>query len=145
MAVRCSSGSKAGGGDLAGNLGDPDRAAELIGAFPSGENPADIGQGAVDDEPGLLCRPHDGRSGPTCSVLTSPGAIERLMPSTPAGAVAEAVLALLERGRRLQRHRRAAAIDLELSGAPALALTMRCMSEKLSIVRPSIESTTSPA
>ena len=60
-------------------------------------------------------------SGSTCSVLTSVGghrtadAENRL-----AGVVAEAVLALLERGRRRQRHRRAAAIDLERQRASGI-------------------------
>ena len=41
-------------GDLAGNLRDPDRPAELVGAFAAGEQAADIGERPVDDEPGFL-------------------------------------------------------------------------------------------
>ena len=49
---------------LAGHLGDADRTAELIGRFPSGEHAADIGQRALDDEPGLLRAAADGRQRP---------------------------------------------------------------------------------
>ena len=40
--------------DLPGNLRDPDRAAELVGGFAADEHAADIGERAVDDEPGFL-------------------------------------------------------------------------------------------
>ena len=45
------------GGDLAGNLRDPDRPAELVGGFAPGDDSAEIGQRAFDHEPGFLRRP----------------------------------------------------------------------------------------
>ena len=55
-------GRKADGGHLAGDLGDPDRAADLIGILPAGENSADIGNSPVNDEPCLLdAQPNSGR------------------------------------------------------------------------------------
>ena len=58
------SADKAGGRHLAGDLGDADRPAELIGGFTPGKDPADVGQGAVDHEPGLLRAHDDGRQRP---------------------------------------------------------------------------------
>ena len=45
---------EAGGRNLAGDLRDADRPAELVGRFPADDDAADIGERAVDHEPGLL-------------------------------------------------------------------------------------------
>ena len=53
---------KTDGGDLTRNLGDPQRAADLVGRFAPGEDAADIGQRPVDHEPGFLdAEPERGR------------------------------------------------------------------------------------
>src|SRR5512143_4072412 len=49
---------KPGRGDLAGDLGDADRPAELVGRLTAHKHPADVGECPIDHEPRLL-RPHD--------------------------------------------------------------------------------------
>lgn len=50
------------GGDLTGDLGDSNRPPDLIRILPAGEDSADIGNGAVNNEPCLLdAQPNSGR------------------------------------------------------------------------------------
>ena len=54
IAARLINGEQADSRDLAGDLGDPDRTAQLVGRFPPHDHPAKIGKRPVDHEPRLL-------------------------------------------------------------------------------------------
>src|SRR6185312_3958136 len=92
-----------------------DRAAELVGRLAAREHPADIGQGPVDDEPGLL-GPFGDRleravaAGLDVARLHRPADAEH----TEAVGVAEIVLDLAQLRRGGQRDRSAAAVDDDL-------------------------------
>ncbi len=105
---------KADGGDLAGDLGDPNRPADLIGVLSAGEDSANIGDGAIDDEPGFLhaqpnsgCRIH--RLGDGIARPGRPGDSEHADPMD----VAEAVLDLTQLRRSIQLDHRFAPLHRE--------------------------------
>ena len=139
-------GHKASGRHLARNLRDADRPAELVGRFPAGEDTRRCRTASGRPRTRSLARPSRRRaSGPTFSVLMSPGAIERLMPSTPRRCTLPKLsLISLSCGVALSVTCVPPRSTSTVSGSPALMLTMRCMSEKLSIFSPLIERTRSP-
>src|SRR5580704_16910145 len=116
-------GDEARGRHLARHLRDPDRAAELIGGLAADDNAADIAQRAVDDEPGLLhahpCRLW--RRHRLEFQILSRGRAGNAQ-NADAMHVAEIVLDLLERRRRLQHELGTLAVNSDSEGlAGALA------------------------
>ena len=102
-----------------------------------------IGQRALDHEPGLLDAELDrGRADrPAPAARRAPGDAEH----ADAMHVAEIVLHLGQLGVAFRLHVRAPPRSTSMSsGSPALALTTRCMSVKVSILRPLIETIRSP-
>src|SRR3954463_4725027 len=92
--------------DLAGNLSDPDRPAELVGAFAASEKAADEGECPVDNRPRFLGAEPDRLQCIDVLGFEIAWGSRLTAPEYPlAGVVAEAVLASRERGRRRQRHR----------------------------------------
>ncbi len=84
-------------------------------------------------------------NGSTVSVLTSAGVIERLTPRTAwQYLLPKPSLPCLSAGVARSVTGAPPRSILNSSVRPALAPTMRCMSEKLLTLRPSIASTTSP-
>src|SRR5690242_16200183 len=116
-------GDEAGRGHLAGNLGDADRPAELVGRLAAGENPTDVRQRAVDQEPGFLRAGHD-RFQRTHLAAVDVARRHRAADAEHAEPlhVAEIVLQLAQLRGGSQRHRRAATLDFDgerLAGADA--------------------------
>src|SRR5580704_5341920 len=114
---------EARGGHLARHLGNPDRAAELVGRLAADDDAADIAERAVDDEPGLLhAHPHRLRRRHRLEFQV----LRRGRPGNAQNAdamhVAEIVLDLLERRRRFEHQLRTLAVDGDierLAGAVA--------------------------
>src|SRR5271170_1637713 len=104
-------------------LSDPDRAAELIGRFPPDNDAADVGHRAVHHEPGFLnAEPNGLRRRDRLELQVLRHHRTRDAENADAMDIAEIVLDLFERRRRLEYERRAVAIDLDGErGAGAVA------------------------
>src|SRR5580693_9088020 len=114
---------KAGGRHLAGHLGNPDRAAELVGRLAADDDAADIAERAVDDEPGLLhAHPNRLRRRHRLEFQILGRGRPGNAQNADAMHVAEIVLDLLERRRRLEDKLRTLAVNGDVEGlAGALA------------------------
>src|SRR4249920_513042 len=100
-------------GDLTGDLRDPDWPSELVGAFAAREQAADIGKCPVDNEPGFLgAKPYGPHRVDLLGLNVARSHRTADAQNRLTRVIAEAVLALLERGGGSQRNRRAATIDL---------------------------------
>ena len=132
---------EARGRHLARHLGDADRAAELVGRFAAGDDAADIGRACARSRTMSLRTPSR-TAGERIDRLNlrSSGAHRRLMPSTPMRCTLPKLsLTSFSAGVALRLSATAAALDDDVERSRRrCVLTMRCMSVKLSIVRPLI-------
>src|SRR5687768_18075902 len=102
---------EAGGCHLPRDLRDPDRPAKLIGRLPPDDHAADIGERALDHEPRLFHAELDRSKRIDLYRLS---ACARDAEHTDAVNVAEIVLDLGQRRRRLEGRPRPATVDLDL-------------------------------